>query len=326
MTVAVRIGVLKLADSAPVIMARQQGLFAQYGLEAEIVVSPSWANIADGLAWNRLDAAVMFAPLAMMTALGRRGPDTMLRPLGRVSRGGNTIMLRGSAPVRAVWQAGLAGRQAFDVWRAALGRKPRLAVVHMYSTHLLILRRFLESIEVEMEKETDLCVMPPTDMIHALSEKKIDGCCVGPPWGPEAELLGLAFQVGGSATVLPNHIEKILVTSGKFSLAEDVVHRVSRAVEDALSFCQQPEQAENIARILALPVSEGGLTLPVGATRAILPGGGASDVITFTGGSLQLSDLDWIMKDMMALGWLEEAGRKTLTRLFGSGAAETTHA
>ncbi|PYD77285.1 nitrate ABC transporter ATP-binding protein, partial [Komagataeibacter oboediens] len=134
MNTPLRIGVLKLADSAPVIMGRHQGIFARHGLETEIVVSPSWANIADGLAWNRLDAAVIFAPLAMMTALGRRGHDTGLRPLGRISRSGNTIMLRGANPVEGTWNAGRQGRQAFDRWSTAIGRKPRIAVVHMYST------------------------------------------------------------------------------------------------------------------------------------------------------------------------------------------------
>ncbi|NVN12873.1 ABC transporter substrate-binding protein, partial [Nguyenibacter vanlangensis] len=73
MTQTIRIGLLRLADSAPVLVARNAGLFARHGIDAEIVVAPSWANIADGLAWNGLDAALVFPPLAIMTALGQRG-------------------------------------------------------------------------------------------------------------------------------------------------------------------------------------------------------------------------------------------------------------
>ncbi|NHO34233.1 CmpA/NrtA family ABC transporter substrate-binding protein [Acetobacter fallax] len=305
MSVPIRIGVLKLADSAPVIMARQKGIFARYGLETEIVVSPSWANIADGLAWNRLDAAVLFAPLALMTMLGRRGHDTVLHPLSRISRGGNTIMLRGVNPVKGVWKSGAEGREIFDIWQAAIGRKPRIAVVHIYSTHLLILRRFLKMIDVDMDREVEILVMPPTDMISAFSEKEIDGCCVGAPWGMEAEQIGLAFCVGGSSTVLPDHLEKMLVVSDALFRSADTARRMFSAMQESLSFCRMPEHREEIAEILALPLSEGGLTLPREATFRILPGGTVQETLGFAGGEVQFPDIKWIINDMAALGWLD---------------------
>lgn len=314
MSTPLRIGVLKLADSAPVIMARQKGIFARYGLEVELVVSPSWANIADGLAWNRLDAAVIFAPLAIMTALGRRGHDTGLHPLGRISRGGNTIMLRGVNPISEPWRKGEEGRKAFDIWQTVIGRKPRIAVVHMYSTHLLILRRFLKMIGIHMESQIELLVMPPADMIHAFAEKAIDGACVGSPWGTEAERIGLAFRVGGSSIVLPNHLEKILVASGKLRNLNDTARNLCLAIQDSLDFCQKSVHRMEIAQDLGRNVASGGLGLPMEATSTILPGGNASETITFSGGSLVRSDLEWIISDMTDLGWLKTVRQQDLER------------
>ncbi|AQS83484.1 MAG: ABC transporter substrate-binding protein [Acetobacter aceti] len=304
MAAPIRIGVLKLADSAPVIMSRQKGVFARHGLEAEIVVSPSWANIADGLAWNHLDAAVLFAPLALMTMLGRRGHDTALHPLGRISRGGNTIMFRGANPAEGVWQSGTEGRRMFDVWQASIGRKPRIAVVHIYSTHILILRRFLKMIDVDMDREIEILVMPPTDMISAFSKKEIEGCCVGAPWGMEAERIGLAFCVGGSSTVLPEHIEKMLVVSDALFNRTDIAQRMFSAMQESLLFCAAPEHREEITEALSLPVSEGGLSLPPEATFRILPGGSAQETLGFASGRVQFRDIEWVMNDMTALGWL----------------------
>lgn len=320
MKTPIRIGVLQLADSAPVIMAHQQGLFARHGLETEIVVSPSWANIADGLAWKKLDAAVIFCPLAMMTALGRRGHDAFLRPLTTISRGGNTIMLRGVNPVETIWHAGSHGRRAFDVWRSSIGRRPRIAVVHIYSTHLLILRRFLKMIDVDMENDIELVVMPPVDMIHALSEKKIDGGCVGPPWGAEAERLGVAFRVGGSSSVFPDHVEKIMVTSGKLSRSEEQIEAMTLALQEAITFCQTPQYRQDVIEALAAPLMEGGLALPAEATRAVLPEGSAKEAINFVSGALQEHDIEWIINDMASLGWLESSERQTLMHWSVSGA------
>jgi ABC-type nitrate/sulfonate/bicarbonate transport system substrate-binding protein len=61
----VRIGLLRLADSAPAVLAVQRGLFAELGLHVELSVEPSWANIADKLAYGLLDAASMLPPLAL---------------------------------------------------------------------------------------------------------------------------------------------------------------------------------------------------------------------------------------------------------------------
>lgn len=95
-----RIGILRLLDCAPVIVAREQGAFAVAGLATEISVEPSWANIADKLTYNLLDAAVILGPLALAMALGLRGRKTDLRLVAILSREGNAIVI-GTKPATA---------------------------------------------------------------------------------------------------------------------------------------------------------------------------------------------------------------------------------
>ena len=97
----VRFGLLRLADSAPAVVAVQRGLFRELGLRVELSVEPSWANIADKLAYGLLDAASMLPPLALAAALGLRGlPGRLVVAMG-LSAGGNTITL-GRAAADAV--------------------------------------------------------------------------------------------------------------------------------------------------------------------------------------------------------------------------------
>src|ERR1700712_3371149 len=78
---ALRLGALRLTDSAPVIVAHEFGFFADEGLEVDLVVEPSWANIADKLAFGFLDGAVIVPPLAFALQLGLRGaPQPMVIP------------------------------------------------------------------------------------------------------------------------------------------------------------------------------------------------------------------------------------------------------
>ena len=57
MTTPIRIGLLRLVDSAPVMVAEQRGLFSELGLDVTLSVEPSWSNTADKLAYGLLDAA-----------------------------------------------------------------------------------------------------------------------------------------------------------------------------------------------------------------------------------------------------------------------------
>ena len=57
-TPKMRIGLLHLTDGAPAMVAHEFGFFADEGVETELFVEPSWANIADKLAFGFLDAAV----------------------------------------------------------------------------------------------------------------------------------------------------------------------------------------------------------------------------------------------------------------------------
>lgn len=312
MTKPLRIGLLRLSDSAPVMIAHNAGLFAQYGLQTELVISPSWANIADGLVWNTLDAAIMFAPLAMMTTLGRRGYASSLTPLTTLSRGGNTIILRGTNPLAGEWPEGIHGQQAFAHWCQTIGRRPKFSVVHMYSTHLLILRRFLSGVGIDMEHDIEIQVMPPSDIIGALADGSIDGGCVGPPWGAEACLRGLAFLAGGSGTVMPLHIEKQIVVSNTLVEKSQSVRAMKLALRDATIFLQAAQNQQGIAHGLAAPLDQHGLALPEAATLKTIQSDGFPEKPQYLCGLSDDRDIAWILDDMKDLNWIDPSEHRFL--------------
>lgn len=92
---------------------------------------------------------------------------------------------------------------------------------------------------------------------------------------------------------------------------------MSLAVQEALSFCQKPAHREEITQALAAPITDGGLLLPPASTRTILSGGEARECVTFSDGTLLPSDLDWIISDMTALGWIGKVEQQMLKRWSG---------
>ena len=74
---------MRLTDSAPLIVAKELGHFAAEGLDVALSVEPSWANVADKLAYGLLDGAMILPPLALALRLGlsgSAGPERIVVP------------------------------------------------------------------------------------------------------------------------------------------------------------------------------------------------------------------------------------------------------
>ena len=207
MTDTIRLGLLRLCDAAPVILAEHQHLFAEVGLNVELSIEPSWANIADKLAYGLLEGAVMLPPLALACAAGLRGRQVdLLMPMS-LSANGNVFTL--STACQDVFQ-----RQGMAALAAQ--KRLRLAVVHGFSSHDLLLRHWLAAQGVAPERDVDITVLPPAEMVGSLAAGAIDGFCAGAPWGRVAERAGMGFTAVLSRDIWPGHPEKCLAMRADF--------------------------------------------------------------------------------------------------------------
>lgn len=273
----VRLGILRLTDAAPVVLAQAHGLFAAQGLDVSISVESSWANIADKLAWGALDGAVMLPPLAFAMVLGLRGPVTPLVVPAGISLNGNSITL--SDPLATpVLEGGRPGPReaARRLARAAAGGPPlRLAVVHAFSTQDLLLRLFLEGGGIDPSR-VEIVVVPPPDMAAALAVGEIDGFCAGAPWGVVAAEREAGRTVAVTSAVVPNHPEKCLALRAGWAAAQlGTVTALLRALEQAGRACDDAGTAPALAALLARPEWLG---VPAPMIAASLPGGGGVEV------------------------------------------------
>lgn len=275
----IRIGLLKLTDAAPIIVARELGLFAAEGLDVVLTVEPSWANIADKLTYGLLDGAIMLPPLAFAVTLGLRGvAQPLIVPLS-LSLGGNSVTLatRLAAPVleAAGDHGALAAARAFTtLLRApAAGAPPSLAVVHTFSTHNLLLRYWLAAGGIDPDRDVRLVVIPPARVVDALAHRRIDGFCAGPPWGDVAARAGLAATVTHSHEIWRNGPEKVFAMPAVWADRHPgAVQALLRALLRGARYCDTPSNAGEIAALLA---EDRYLGQDPDTIRAALPGGGA---------------------------------------------------
>ena len=306
MSKPIRVGLLRLADSAPVIVAEADGLFREQGINVEISIEPSWSNIADKLTYGVLDAAVMLPPLALAACAGLRGPKARLVVPLSLSQGGNAIVTSQQA-AESLGSTGSTPRPRLLEWLRAQPVRPKFAVVHAFSTHNLLLRYWLASGGADPDRDIETVVIPPEQVVDALAAGTITGFCAGAPWGDVAERQQAGRILIGTSVIWPFHPEKSLCASEAWAEAHpEQLHRLLRAVLRAQALCDQPEQAPRIASLLADPT---GLGLPESACRDALPGGSGVELIRFHTREAWFparAHAVWFLGQMRRWGWLAD--------------------
>ncbi len=313
-----RIGFLRLTDSAPAIVAQEFGYFADEGVDAELLEEPSWANIADKLAYGFLDAAVIVPPLAFAIALGSRGISQKLIIPCNISMGGNTITLARDLAMR-VREVAAKDRISTPMALAAClaGREQPLAlgVVHAFSTHNLLLRYWLATAGLQADRDVRLSVVPPARAVEALQSGQIAGFCAGAPWGEIAARAGAGINVATSDDVWRAAPEKAFAV--RSSWAEENPEGLKgaiRALVRAAQFCDAPENASYTGALLS---RQKYLGVDSHAILSSLPGGAiaASNLSRFWRGAATFpwrSHALWFLRQMARWDLIGELDQEAL--------------
>jgi len=263
---ALKLGYIRLTDSAPLIIAQELGYYDEYGLTVALERQGSWANIRDKVAAGYLDAAQMLAPMLLTTTLGLGGIRTPLLTGLSLSTNGNAITLNnelaeqvmapthnGDASDEPPGDMESARSAAMNLGRLVKkGLKLTLATVHPFSTHSLLLRIWLRAGGIDPDKDIRIIVLPPEQMVDSLSRGIIDGYCVGEPWNTRAVQFGIGAIVATSHQVWNNAPEKALGVTQAWHAKHPATHmRLRLALMKAADWLDNIDNRAKAASILA---------------------------------------------------------------------------
>ena len=259
----VELGYVRLTDAAPFIIARELGFFDRHGLNVSLRQEVSWANIRDKLVTGSLDGAHMLAPLPAMTTLGVSGLRSPLISGLVLCRNGNAITLSTdlldtlSPEAHAVSERLISAsvlKSAFTGKPFTRKNRPTLAVVHGFSTHNLMLRRWLKQGGLDPDKDVSVIVVPPAQVVDSLRAGVIDGFCAGAPWGSIAALEGVGFTAAAGMDVWMDAPEKVFCVSQAWHQAFSGTHlRLRLALYQACEWLADMDNREECADILSMP-------------------------------------------------------------------------
>ncbi|MGI0494266.1 nitrate ABC transporter ATP-binding protein [Alkalinema pantanalense CENA528] len=244
------LGYVPTVDAAPLIVAKEKGLFQKYGFEnVNLVAQTSWQAIADGVADRRLDAAQMLAGMPLSMALGAGNKERIPVTTSLVlARNGNAITLKKGYYDRGV-------RNLADLKQAitATADEPHtFGVVDDASMGSLLLRYWLAAGGIDPDQDVNLSVLSSADMKNRLALGAVDGYLASEPWNIRAVQNGTGFVVATDLEIWNGHQNKVLGVREDWAEQNPATHlALVKALIEACQYCDDRRNREEIVQLLA---------------------------------------------------------------------------
>jgi nitrate/nitrite transport system substrate-binding protein len=173
-----KIGFIPITCATPIIMAGPMGFYAKQGLNVTLQKTAGWAVVRDKVINKEYDASHMLSPmpLAMSLGLGSQAIATDVAAIENINGQAITLSLKHKDKMDPKSWKGMKFGLPFD-----------------YSIHNLLLRYFLAEHGLDPDKDVELRIMPPPDMVANLRAGNIDGFLGPEPFNQRAVYEGVGF-------------------------------------------------------------------------------------------------------------------------------------
>jgi nitrate/nitrite transport system substrate-binding protein len=140
-----------------------------------------------------------------------------------------------------------------DKSRAA-GEPLTFAMTFPPGTHAMWVRYWLASGGINPDRDVTLITIPPAQMVANMKVDKMDGFCVGEPWGNRAIEDGIGFTAVTTQQIWKDHPEKVCAFTEEFANRNPkTVRAVLKALHLASVELDKMENRATFAEVIARP-------------------------------------------------------------------------
>lgn len=252
-TTTAKLGFIALTDSAPLIIAKEKGLFAKYGMtDVEISKQKSWPvtrdNLKIGSSGGGIDGAHILTPMPYLLTINDKVPMYLL---ARLNINGQAISVTEKFKDLKI---GLQSKLLKESVNKAKADKKSLKVAMTFpgGTHDLWMRYWLAAGGINPDQDVILQAVPPPQMVANMKVGTVDAFCVGEPWNAQLVSQKLGYTALSTGELWNNHPEKA------FAMRQDWVDKnpnatqaLLMAIMEAQQWCDQAENKEEMCKICA---------------------------------------------------------------------------
>jgi nitrate/nitrite transport system substrate-binding protein len=234
-----KIGFIPITCATPLIMAHPLGFYRNEGLNVEVVKTAGWALIRDKMLNKEYDATHFLSPMPLAISLGAGSNPVPMHVATIQNTNGQAITLHVKHKDK---------RDPKD-WKGF-----KFAVPFEYSMHNFLLRYYVAEHGLDPDKDIQIRVVPPPEMVANLRAGNIDGYLGPDPFNQRAVFEEVGFIHILTKELWNGHPCCAFGTSTEFIQKNpNTFAALYRAVLNAAAMARKPENRELIAKVISPP-------------------------------------------------------------------------
>jgi bicarbonate transport system substrate-binding protein len=259
-TTAVKLGYIPIVESAGLIIAKEKGFFAKYGMaDVELSKQANWAsardNVTIGSEGGGIDGGQWQMPMPHLISEGiiTNGKKVPMYVLAQLVTQGNGIAIAGLHTGKGL---GLdlknGGADYIKGFSASQGRKFKAAHTFPNVNQDFWIRYWFAAGGVDPDNDIDLLAVPPAETVQGMRNGTMDAFSTGDPWPYRIVADGIGFMSALTYEIWKAHPEEYLAIRADWVDANPKATKaILKGLMEAQQWIDQPENRDEVVQICA---------------------------------------------------------------------------
>lgn len=249
------VGFVPITCATPIIMAHPMGFYAKHGLDVEVIKTAGWAVARDKSLSKEYDASHMLTPmpLAMTMGAGSTAKPYIMPAVENIN--GQAIVLHVDHK----------DKRDPKQWKGF-----KFGVPFEYSMHNFLLRYYVAEHGLDPDKDIQIRVVPPPEMVANLRAGNLDGYLSPDPFNQRAVWEKVGFIHTLTKDIWEGHPCCAFACSQEFATENPNTYgALLRSIIDATQYSAKTENRKEISEAIA---PKNYLNQPVPVIQQVLTG------------------------------------------------------
>jgi nitrate/nitrite transport system substrate-binding protein len=232
-----KIGFVPITCATPIIMAHPMGFYKKYGLDVDVIKTAGWAVARDKSLSGEYDASHMLTPMPLAISLGAGSTPTPWTMPAVENINGQAITLHVKHK----------DKRDPKLWTGM-----KFAVPFDYSMHNFLLRYYVAEHGLDPDKDIQIRVLPPPEMVANLRAENVDGYLAPDPFNQRAVYDGVGFIHMLTKEIWDGHPCCAFAASKKFvAESPNTFHALFKAIIDATAYSSNQKNRKEVAKAIS---------------------------------------------------------------------------
>ncbi len=249
------VGFVPITCATPIIMAKPLGFYEKYGLDVDVIKTAGWAVARDKSLNKEYDAAHMLTPMPLAITMGAGSTATPFLMPAVENINGQAIVLHVDHK----------DKNDPKMWKGF-----KFGVPFEYSMHNFLLRYYVAEAGLDPDKDIQIRVVPPPEMVANLRAGNLDGYLSPDPFNQRAVWEKVGFIHKLTKEIWEGHPCCAFACSKEFS--EEMPNTYGALLKALVDATQYAHKQENRKEISAAIAPTNYLNQPVPVIEQVLTG------------------------------------------------------